>query len=154
MKLTLFSGETISIKMSQWEPPAPDDEDAAPSYTPSVTYLHISSSQADHPINSLMDRLAFKASSYTFTGIPIEISEVADLPEEEPEEPEVSDQTSPTPATQETAETVEELVEQKASAQPQIKQHIDGNSVIFEVIPAKKDGEESPAPEETKPEKN
>ena len=96
MKFTLFSGETITIKMSQWEPPQPEGEDAPASTGSSVTYLHISSSQVDHAINSQMDRLAFKASSYTFSGIPVEISEVADLPEPEPKaEPEPTEEIQP-----------------------------------------------------------
>lgn len=123
LKFTLFSGETVTVKMSQWEPPEPEGEDAPASTEPSVTYLHISSSKADHSINSLMNRLAFKASSYTFDGIPVEISEVADLPEPE--------DTPPPP--QET-----DASEEHASSQPEIKQHIDGNSVIFEVTPGEK----------------
>ena len=139
IKFTLFSGETITVKMSQWEPPESEDEDAPASTEPSVTYLHISSSQADHSINSVMDRLAFKASSYSFTGIPIEITEVADLPEPEPEE--VADAE---PEAAETAASVEEYVEpgtqeEQSTAQPEIKQHIDGNSVIFEVTPPQRE---------------
>ena len=142
LKFTLFSGETISVKMNQWEPPEPEEEGAPASTEPSVTYLHISSSQADHPINSLMDRLVFKASSYTFTGIPVDISEVADLPE-----PVAEADPEPATPTTEVVEAIEEqvaaAVEQTSSqtespAQPEIKQHIDGNSVIFEVTPAKK----------------
>jgi hypothetical protein len=153
MKFTLFSGETITLKMSQWEPPAPEGEDAPASTEPSVTYLHISSSQADHPINSLTDRLAFKASSYTFSGIPVEITEVADLPEPDltPEPEQVAEvQLAEVEEIQaETSAEVEAATEpvKESSAQPEIKQHIDGNSVIFEVIPAKK--EEEKTPEET-----
>ena len=160
LKFTLFSGETITVKMSQWEPPEPAEGEEAPTSTePSVTYLHLSSSQTDHAINGLMDRLAFQASSYTFTGIPVEISEVADLPEEEaqeetPTEPAVG---APPPPSiilpgqdaDTNAEVPAEGSEQISDTnQPEIKQHIDGNSVIFEVIPPKKEGEEG----ETTPE--
>ena len=157
LKITLFSGETVTVKMSQFEPPQPPEGEQpapAPSTQPSVTYLHLSSSQADHAINGLMDRLAFQASSYTFTGIPVEISEVADLPEEEAAV-EVS-----TEAIENAAATVEEVVDGAVEAveevadpnQPEIKQHIDGNSVIFEVIPPKKEGEEEEATTEPEPE--
>jgi hypothetical protein len=127
MKVTLFSGETITIKMSQWEPPKPENEEAPASAEPSVTYLNLASSQSDHPINGLMGRLAFQASSYTFTGIPVEISEVADIPEPKAEEPEA---------------TIAPTGTQPSSDQPEIKQHIDGNSVIFEVTPPKKTEED------------
>ena len=127
MKVTLFSGETITIKMSQWEPPKPENEEAPASAEPSVTYLNLASSQSDHPINGLMGRLAFQASSYTFTGIPVEISEVADITEPKAEEPEA---------------TIAPTGTQPSSDQPEIKQHIDGNSVIFEVTPPKKTEED------------
>ena len=135
LKFTLFSGETITVKMSQWEPPKPEEEDAPASTEPSKTYLHISSSQAEHSINDIMDRLAFEASSYTFTGIPVEISEVAELPEPEP---------APEPVTEEAANQLEVSGEEAVTAeptttQPEIKQHIDGNSVIFEVTPTKEE---------------
>lgn len=129
LKITLFSGETVTVEMSQWEPPEPEGEDTPASTEPSVTYLHISSSKAGHPINALMDRLAFQASSYTFSGIPVEIDEVADLPE--PQEPEATT----TPETGETGET--------PSNQPEVKQHIDGNSVIFEVTPPNQEEEQA-----------
>ena len=143
VKFTLFSGETITVKMSQWEPPKSDDEDAPASTEPSETYLHISSSQADHSINSVMDRLAFKASSYSFTGIPVEITEVADLPEQEPD-PESEAEQDDASQVVETAVTNEEpgeseLPAEETTTQPEIKQHIDGNSVIFEVTPPQKE---------------
>ena len=116
--------------MSQWEPPKPEGEDAPASTEPSVTYLNISSSQADRPINALMGRLAFQASSYTFSGIPVEITEVADLPKPDA-----------TPAEENPTGTTG-----TNSNQPEVKQHIDGNSVIFEVTPPKKDGEEETEP--------
>jgi hypothetical protein len=144
IKFTLFSGETISIKMSQWEPPAPEGEDAPTSAGPSTTYLHLSSSQADHAINKLMERLAFTTSSYSFTGIPVDIAEVAELPEPEPE-PEIK------PEAIEVPEPEEILEKALPPGQPEIKQHIDGNSVIFEVTPAKKK-EDKPVEEETSPE--
>lgn len=130
IKFTLFSGETVTVKMSQWEPPKPEGEDAPASTEPSVTYLNISSSQADRPINALMGRLAFQASSYTFSGIPVEITEVADLPKPDA-----------TPAEENPTGTTG-----TNSNQPEVKQHIDGNSVIFEVTPPKKDGEEETEP--------
>lgn len=134
LKLTFFSGETITIKMTQWSPPEPEDGDEAPpaSTEPETTYLHISSSKADHPINGLMDRLAFTASSYTFSGIPVDISEVAELPEPETE---IQDK-----AEEPQAATSDD------STQPQIKQHIDGNSVIFEVTPPDQEEEGTPDP--------
>jgi hypothetical protein len=124
LKFTLFSGETITIKMSQWEPPALEGEDTPTSSSPAITYLHLSSSQTDHAINTLMKRLAFKTSSYSFTGIPVDITEIADLPE-----PEATAVTAP----------MEDSAEPAPSGQPEIKQHIDGNSVIFEVTPGKKE---------------
>ncbi|MDA0346057.1 MAG: DUF4340 domain-containing protein [Verrucomicrobia bacterium] len=139
IKFTLFSGETISIKMSQWEPPTPEGEDAPTSTGPSTTYLHISNSQVDHSINKLMNRLSFKTSSYTFTGIPVDITEVADLPE-----PEVKSEAVEAPAPEEVS------AEATAPGQPEIKQHIDGNSVIFEVTPAKKE-EDKTVEERTTP---
>ena len=148
LKFTLFSGETITVKMSQWEPPQPEGEDAPASRAPSVTYLRISSSKSDHPINSQMDRLAFKVSSYTFSGIPVEITEVADLPEPEP-----APVAEPAPAGEVQPAEVEEIqvetdtaaeTEEAPSAQPEINQHIDGNSVIFEVVPPKKEEEKAP----------
>lgn len=151
LKLTLFSGETITIKMSQWEPPEPaEGEEAPPSTQPAVTYLHLSSSKADHTINGLMDRLAFKASSYTYTGIPVEISEVADLPEEETVDAESASPPAPGMVTPQAESQVasEGEAEAKDPNQPEIKQHIDGNSVIFEVIPPKKEGEEETPPTE------
>ena len=157
LKFTLFSGETITVKMSQWEPPQPAEGEEAPTSTePSVTYLHLSSSQTDHAINGLMDRLAFQASSFTFTSIPVEISEVADLPEEEaPAETEVAPSAAAPSAAQvveEVADIAEEAAEEASDPnQPEIKQHIDGNSVIFEVVPPKKEDEEevaTPEPEE------
>lgn len=135
LKLTFFSGETIAIKMTQWSPPEPEEGDETPPAPtePETTYLHVSSSQADHPINGIMDRLAFTASSYTFSGIPAAISEVADLPEKETD---VQDQTG-----------VAQTTSSNDSTQPQIKQHIDGNSVIFEVTPPdQEESEETPGP--------
>ncbi len=82
LKFTLFSGENITVKMSRYEPPPSEEEDSTISTTDQVTYLRISSSRADHPINRFMDELTFEASSYTFDNIPTEISELADLPEE------------------------------------------------------------------------
>ena len=110
--------------MTQWSPPEPEEGDeTAPAPTePETTYLHISSSQTDHPINGIMDRLAFTASSYTFSGIPVDIGEIADLPE--PETEEMQNETEDPQANS-----------SDDSTQPQIKQHIDGNSVIFEVTP-------------------
>ncbi len=136
LKLTFFSGETITIKMTQWSPPEPEEgDDTPPAPTePETTYLHISSSQTDHPINGIMDRLAFTASSYTFSGIPVDIGEVADLPE--PETEEVQDEPEDPQA-----------ISNDDSNQPQIKQHIDGNSVIFEVTPPnQEDPEETTEP--------
>ena len=155
LKLTLFSGETITVRMSQWEPPEPEEGAEAPPTTtqPSVTYLHLSSSQTDHGINGLMDRLAFKASSFTFTGIPVDISEVADLPEETAADTTTVNSApapaSATPIEVQANEAISEVEEARDPNQPEIKQHIDGNSVIFEVIPPKKEGEEgeTPAPE-------
>ncbi|MDG2170272.1 MAG: DUF4340 domain-containing protein [Opitutales bacterium] len=160
LKLTLFSGETITIEMSQQLPPEPAEGEEAPtSPTPSVTYLNLSSSQADHAINGIMGRLAFQASSYTFTGIPLEISEVADLPAEDvAAETENAAQVAPAPGNV-SAPSIEEVVEAVVEAEPkdpnqtEIKQHIDGNSVIFEVIPPKKEGEEEETPAED-PEEN
>lgn len=145
LKFTLFSGETITVEMTQYEPPEPVEGEETPSSTqPSVTYLHLSSSQPDHAINKRMSRLAFQASSYTFTGIPVEISEVADLPEEDTtSETDTAAQGAPVPNA--SAQSVEEAVgeaEPQDTNQPEIKQHIDGNSVIFEVTPPKKEGEE------------
>jgi hypothetical protein len=123
IKFTFFSGETVTVKMSQWSPPEPEgEEEAPPSSGTETTYLHISSSQADHPINGIMDRLAFTASSYSFSGIPVELSEVADFPEPETE-------------TTEDGTSVSVPQENTNPGQPEIKQHIDGNSVIFEVTP-------------------
>lgn len=155
LKFTLFSGETITVEMSQPLPPEPAEGEEAPASTPpSVTYLNLSSSQADHEINGMMSRLAFQASSYSFTGIPVEISEVADLPAEEVKA-EANNATQIAPAsgnihTQSIEETVETAVEAEAKDpnQPEIKQHIDGKSVIFEVIPPKKEGEEEKGEEE------
>tara|TARA_B100001123_G_scaffold198742_2_gene226053 strand:- start:2491 stop:3726 length:1236 start_codon:yes stop_codon:yes gene_type:complete len=137
LKFTLFSGETISVKMNQWAPLDPEGEEAPATTESPVAYLHISISQPDHAINGLMDRLIFKASSYTFTSIPLEITEVADLlePEEEPEEgtspAEIgSDEQEDSPASA-TTKTIQ--------GQPEIKQHDDGNSVIFEANPPKKE---------------
>ncbi|MCZ6671963.1 MAG: DUF4340 domain-containing protein [Verrucomicrobia bacterium] len=138
LKFTLFSGETITIKMSQWDPPVPEDEEAPESTEPSVTYLEISSSQADHSINSLMDRLAFKASSYSFSGIPVEISEVADVPEPEPEEEEEEVSSADASELAQPPQEETDQLPQEETAQPEIIQHIDGNSIIFEVKPAKK----------------
>ena len=98
---------------------------------------------------SLMDRLAFQASSYTFTGIPVEISEVADLPEEEAGAEDAGSETTIAAPEEAVAQVIEEVSEAAADAeeeakdpnQPEIKQHIDGNSVIFEVIPPEKEGE-------------
>lgn len=134
LKLTFFSGETITLKMSQWSPPEPEeDAEAPPEPTePETTYLHISSSQADHPINGIMDRLAFTTSSYTFSGIPVDISEVAALPEPEIE---MEDQTE-----------VPDATPSNDSTQPQVKQHIDGNSVIFEVTPPDHEEQTSEVP--------
>ena len=123
IKFTFFSGETVTVKMSQWSPPEPEgEEEAPPSSGTETTYLNISSSQADHPTNGIMDRLAFTASSYSFSGIPVELSEVADFPEPETE-------------TTEDGTSVSVPQENTNPGQPEIKQHIDGNSVIFEVTP-------------------
>lgn len=123
IKFTLFSGEIITIKMSQYEPPKPEGDAVAPNSGPSsATYINISDSKTEHPINKLMNRLAFKASSYTYTGIPKEFSEVADIPE-----PEAAKETATQPAQAENP------------GQPEIKQHVDGNSVIFEVNQPKKE---------------
>ena len=82
LRVTLFSGESVTVKMSRYEPPASDDdEDAAASTAGQVTYLRISSSREDHPVNHFMQDLAFQASSYTFDNIPTDISTLADSPE-------------------------------------------------------------------------
>ena len=104
LRFTLFSGESISVKMSRYEPPPSEDEEEPTTSTAGqVTYLRISSSRADHPINRFMDELNFEASSYTFDNIPTEISELADLPEE-PEPPE---------------EAIEEAIAETGSSQPE-----------------------------------
>ena len=125
LRVTLFSGENITVKMSQYSPPeSEDEEDSTTSTADEVTYLHISSSQADHPINSLMDELVFEGSSYTFGNIPAEISELADLPEEpEPGGEKTSEDTpepeGPASLPVEATTTVEEIDEDQASsAQP------------------------------------
>ena len=110
LRFTLFSGESITVKMSRYEPPpSEDEEESTISTAGQVTYLRISSSRADHPINRFMDELNFEASSYTFDNIPTEISELADLPEE-PEPPE---------------EVIEETIAETESSQPEAAEPIE-----------------------------
>lgn len=112
LRFTLFSGESITVKMSRYEPPpSEDEEESTISTAGQVTYLRISSSRADHPINRFMDELNFEGSSYTFDNIPTEISELADLPEEpEPPEQVIEEGIAETESSQpEAAEPIEEI---------------------------------------------
>lgn len=119
LRFTLFSGESISVKMSRYEPPTSEDEEESTISTAGqVTYLRISSSRADHPINRFMDELNFEASSYTFDNIPTEISELADLPEEpEPAEEVIEESTTETESSPpEAAEPIEQIATKSSEA--------------------------------------
>ena len=146
LKFTLFSGENITVKMSRYEPPpSEDEEDSTISTTDQVTYLRISSSRADHPINRFMDELTFEASSYTFENIPTEISELADLPEEPEPAVEASEEiiaeTEPSPP--EVAEAIEEIASETAPPSPDSKEATEGNTSEVEPSPpATEEGEE------------
>ena len=138
LKFTLFSGENITVKMSRYEPPpSEDEEDSTISTTDQVTYLRISSSRADHPINRFMDELTFEASSYTFENIPTEISELADLPEEPEPTVEASEEsiaeTEPSPP--EVAEAIEEIASETAPFLPDSKEATEGNASEVEPSP-------------------
>ncbi|MBC9890162.1 MAG: DUF4340 domain-containing protein, partial [Opitutae bacterium] len=138
LKFTLFSGENITVKMSRYEPPpSEDEEDSTISTTDQVTYLRISSSRADHPINRFMDELTFEASSYTFDNIPTEISELADLPEEPEPTVEASEEsiaeTEPSPP--EVAEAIEEIASETAPFLPDSKEATEGNASEVEPSP-------------------
>ena len=138
LKFTLFSGENITVKMSRYEPPpSEDEEDSTISTTDQVTYLRISSSRADHPINRFMDELTFEASSYTFDNIPTEISELADLPEEPESAVEASEEsiaeTEPSPP--EVAEAIEEIASETAPFLPDSKEATEGNASEVEPSP-------------------
>ena len=140
LRFTLFSGESITVKMSRYEPPPSEDEEEPTTSTAGqVTYLRISSSRADHPINRFMDELNFEASSYTFDNIPTEISELADLPEE-PEPPEgvieegIAETESSPP---EAAEPPEEIaVEPVPPSPPATEEAAEGKAATEEIVPA------------------
>lgn len=147
LRFTLFSGESITVKMSRYEPPPSEDEEEPTTSTAGqVTYLRISSSRADHPINRFMDELNFEASSYTFDNIPTEISELADLPEE-PEPPEgvieegIAETESSPP---EAAEPPEEIaVEPVPPSPPATEEAAEGKATTKEIVPAQ---QASPTP--------
>jgi len=104
MRITLESGEAINIFLAQWQTPqnpSETDENQAPS--PSSTYLKILSSQADKPINSWMNQLVFEASSYLYDGLPVQLQDVAKVPEK----PVAMDETVEEP----TDEAIEKVVQ-------------------------------------------
>ncbi len=157
LKFTLFSGENITVKMSRYEPPpSQDEEDSTISTTGQVTYLRISSSRADHPINRFMDELTFEASSYTFENIPTEISELADLPEEaepaveeseesiaetEPSPPEVAEAieeiaSEPEPQSASTEEAAEATPPEPEPSPPATEEGAEGTTTAEEIVPA------------------
>lgn len=150
LRFTLFSGESITVKMSRYEPPPSEDEEEPTTSTAGqVTYLRISSSRADHPINRFMDELNFEASSYTFDNIPTEISELADLPEE-PEPPEevieegVAETESSPP---ETAEPPEQIaVEPVPPFPPATEEAEEGKATTEDIVPAQQ-AEPTPSPQ-------
>ena len=150
LRFTLFSGESMTVKMSRYEPPPSEDEEEPTTSTAGqVTYLRISSSRADHPINRFMDELNFEASSYTFDNIPTEISELADLPEE-PEPPEVviekgiaETESSPPEA----AVPSEEIaVEPVPPFPPATEEAAEGKATTEEIVPSQQ-AEPTPSPQ-------
>ncbi len=167
LRFTLFSGESITVKMSRYEPPPSEDEEEPTTSTAGqVTYLRISSSRADHPINRFMDELNFEASSYTFDNIPTEISELADLPEE-PEPPEevieegIAETESSPPEAAEPSEEIAvepvppsspavaetaEVVASGSTPPPATEEAAEGKATTEEIVPAQQ-AEPTPSPQ-------
>lgn len=167
LRFTLFSGESITVKMSRYEPPPSEDEEEPTTSTAGqVTYLRISSSRADHPINRFMDELNFEASSYTFDNIPTEISELADLPEEPepPEEvieegiaetesspPEVAEPSEeiavePVPPSSPAVAETAEVVASGSTPPPATEEAAEGKATTEEIVPAQQ-AEPTPSPQ-------
>lgn len=134
LKITLFTGETITLTLSQQQVSDENPEG------PSKTWFSISSSQLDNPINKLMNELLFETSAYSFDAIPADLSVISKMPPPS-QEPEASPE--------EILANMEEIPNENPDG-PVVKQYTDGNSVIFEVTP-KLEEEEEKSQEEQSP---